>query len=59
MVFTEKWRAPISCDGMESSRHYAIRSSSPPSVCWPTGADLDSDVLYAKASGKPIQIGTD
>lgn len=23
-------------------------------VCWPNDADLDSDVLYAKVTGKPI-----
>jgi hypothetical protein len=23
-------------------------------VCWPNGADLDSDVLYAKVTGKAI-----
>jgi hypothetical protein len=23
-------------------------------VCWPNGADLDSDVLYAKISGIPL-----
>jgi hypothetical protein len=23
---------------------------------WPSGADLDPDVLYAKVSGKPIQV---
>lgn len=23
-------------------------------VCWPNAADLDSDVLYAKVTGKPI-----
>ena len=23
---------------------------------WPNGADLDPDVLYAKVSGKPIQV---
>jgi len=26
------------------------------SVHWPNGADLDPDVLYAKVSGKPIQV---
>ncbi len=25
-------------------------------VCWPSGADLDPDVLYAKVSGKPIDL---
>jgi hypothetical protein len=25
-------------------------------LCWPNGADLDPDVLYAKVSGKPIRI---
>ncbi len=25
-------------------------------VCWPNGADLDPDVLYAKVSGKPISV---
>jgi hypothetical protein len=25
-------------------------------VCWPNGADLDPDVLYARVSGKPIRI---
>jgi hypothetical protein len=25
-------------------------------VCWPNGADLDPDVLYAKISGKPIRV---
>jgi hypothetical protein len=23
-------------------------------VCWPNGADLDSDVLYAVATGQPV-----
>ena len=23
-------------------------------ICWPGGADLDPDVLYARATGKPI-----
>lgn len=23
-------------------------------VCWPNGADLDSDVLYAKIAGTPL-----
>lgn len=23
-------------------------------LCWPGGADLDPDVLYARATGKPI-----
>lgn len=26
------------------------------SLCWPNGADLDPDVLYAKATGKPIEM---
>ena len=25
-------------------------------LCWPNGADLDPDVLYAKISGKPICV---
>lgn len=25
-------------------------------VCWPNGADLDPDVLYAVASGVPIDV---
>ncbi len=25
-------------------------------VCWPNGADLDPDVLYAELSGKPIEV---
>ena len=25
-------------------------------VCWPNGADLDPDVLYAKVSGNPISV---
>lgn len=25
-------------------------------VCWPNGADLDPDVLYAKVSGKPLSV---
>ncbi len=25
-------------------------------VCWPNGADLDPDVLYARITGEPIQI---
>jgi len=27
-------------------------------VCWPDGADLDPDVLYAKVSGNPIRLLT-
>jgi hypothetical protein len=26
-------------------------------ICWPGGADLDPDVLYAIATGKPINVG--
>jgi hypothetical protein len=26
-------------------------------VCWPSGADLDSDVLYAKITGIPLNSG--
>ena len=26
-------------------------------LCWPGGADLDPDVLYARATGKPIDVG--
>ena len=25
-------------------------------VCWPSGADLDPDVLYAKLTGHPIEL---
>jgi hypothetical protein len=25
-------------------------------ICWPGGADLDPDVLYACATGKPIDV---
>jgi hypothetical protein len=25
-------------------------------ICWPGGADLDPDVLYARATGKPIGV---
>jgi hypothetical protein len=25
-------------------------------ICWPGGADLDPDVLYALATGKPIDV---
>jgi uncharacterized protein DUF2442 len=25
-------------------------------ICWPTGADLDPDVLYAMVTGKPIEV---
>jgi len=25
-------------------------------ICWPGGADLDPDVLYARATGKPIAV---
>lgn len=25
-------------------------------VCWPSGADLDPDVLYSKLTGQPIRI---
>ena len=25
-------------------------------ICWPDGADLDPDVLYARAIGKPIDV---
>jgi hypothetical protein len=27
-------------------------------VCWPNGADLGPDVLYAHLTGGPIQIGS-
>jgi hypothetical protein len=26
-------------------------------VCWPNGADLDSEVLYSLVTGKPITLG--
>ena len=26
-------------------------------IYWPGGADLDPDVLYARATGKPIDVG--
>jgi len=25
-------------------------------ICWESGADLDPDVLYAKLTGKPIEL---
>lgn len=25
-------------------------------LCWPNGADLDPDVLYARVSGQPIRL---
>jgi len=25
-------------------------------VCWPNGADLDPDVLYAELTGKPVDL---
>lgn len=25
-------------------------------ICWPGGADFDPDVLYARATGKPIDV---
>ena len=25
-------------------------------VCWPSGADLDSDVLYAQVTGRAIEV---
>lgn len=25
-------------------------------ICWPNGADLDPDVLYAELTGKPIGV---
>ena len=25
-------------------------------ICWPNGADLDPDVLYARVTGRPIEI---
>lgn len=28
-------------------------------VCWPNGADLDPDVLYARISGKPISLASE
>ena len=27
-------------------------------VCWPCGADLDPDVLYAKITGAPLPLST-
>jgi hypothetical protein len=27
-------------------------------ICWPGGADLDPDVLYARATGKPIDTSS-
>ncbi|RPH79768.1 MAG: DUF2442 domain-containing protein [Candidatus Rokuibacteriota bacterium] len=35
----------------EVSVHPELRT-----VCWPNGADLDPDVLYARVSGKPIRL---
>ena len=35
----------------EVSVHPELRT-----VCWPNGADLDPDVLYARVSGKPIRV---
>ena len=26
-------------------------------VCWPNGADLDPDVLYAQVTGQKIEVG--
>jgi Protein of unknown function (DUF2442) len=25
-------------------------------ICWPNGADLDPDVLYARVTGQPIEL---
>ena len=25
-------------------------------ICWPNGADLDPDVLYSEATGKPMEL---
>lgn len=40
-------------------REYFLRvrvSSDLGTICWPNGADLDPDVLYAEVTGQPIDL---
>ncbi len=40
-------------------RDYFVQVRADPdlgTICWPNGADLDQDVLYAQVTGEPILV---